>query len=119
MKYDDDPEPRHDLPTRRPAENRKVRLQNDQTIHLSIGYDPNEDGRPREVFYAEGFRSGSELEFLIQDACVLISTMLQHGHRPEDIAKSLSRTEGPDRSAIPGSIIGLIAEELSKNYKLG
>ena len=31
-----------------------------------------------------GFRTGSQLEFQIQDDCVLLSLLLQHGHRPED-----------------------------------
>ena len=79
-----------------------------------MGYDPNEDGRPREVFYSAGFKSGSALEFQIQDACVLISILLQHGHRPDEIAKSLARTERPDGAIAYASITGLIAAELVK-----
>ena len=79
---------------------------------VRVGYDPNEHLRPREVFYSGGFRSGSALEFQIQDACVLLSLLLQHGHRPEDIGKSLARTEQPDGSMAYASMIGLIVEEL-------
>ncbi|WP_420013263.1 hypothetical protein [Tateyamaria sp.] len=76
--------------------------------------DPKEDGRPREVFYSAGFKSGSALKFQIQDACVLISLLLQHGHRPEDIAKSLARAEQPDGTMAYASVTGLMAAELIK-----
>ncbi len=108
------PDPRHDLPKRRLTETRLIVTPEGHTIHLSVGYDPNENGRPREVFYSAGFKSGSALEFQIQDACVLISLLLQHGHRPADIAKSLARAERPDGSIAYASIIGLIADELVK-----
>ena len=108
----DKPDPRHNLPKRRLTETRRIETTDGHTIHLSIGYDPNQDGRPREVFYSAGFKSGSALEFQIQDACVLISILLQHGHRPEEIAKSLARTERPDGSVAYASITGLIADEL-------
>lgn len=112
MTYKDTPDPRHELPDRRLTETRKVRTADGHTVHLSIGYDPNENTRPREVFYAAGFKSGSQLEFQVQDACVMISLLLQHGLRPEDVAKSLSRSEQPDGSMVYASIIGVIAEEL-------
>ncbi|GGX72418.1 hypothetical protein GCM10007385_46490 [Tateyamaria omphalii] len=108
----DAPEPRHNLPGRRPSETLTIETPDGHTIHLSVGYDPKEDGRPREVFYSAGFRSGSALEFQIQDACVLISLLLQHGHRPEDIAKSLARAEQPDGTMAYASVTGLIANEL-------
>ena len=110
----DKPDPRHDLPKRRLTETRRIETSDGHTIHLSVGYDPNEDGRPREVFYSAGFKSGSALEFQIQDACVLISILLQHGHRPDDIAKFLARTERPDGAIAYASVTGLIADELVK-----
>jgi hypothetical protein len=112
-KYKATPDPRHVLPTRRLAENRKVTTPEGHTVHLSIGYDPDEPDRPREVFYSAGFKSGSQLEFQIQDACVMFSLLLQHGLLPEDVAKSLSRTEQPDGSMAYASIVGLIADELT------
>ena len=113
-RYKKTPDPRHDLPTRRLAENRKVTTPEGHNVHLSIGYDPDEPDRPREVFYSAGFKSGSQLEFQIQDACVMISLLLQHGLRPEDVAKSLSRVEQPDGTMAYASIVGLIAEELTR-----
>ena len=111
-KYRNTPKPRHIMPPRRLTETRKVRTPDGHTIHLSIGYDPNDDGRPREVFYSAGFKSGSQLEFQIQDACVMLSLLLQHGHRPEEIAKSLARVEQPDGTMTYASISGLIVDEL-------
>lgn len=111
--YPRSPKSRHNLPGRRLTETRKVVTLDGHTIHLSIGFDPHEDGRPREVFYSAGFKSGSALEFQIQDACVLISLLLQHGHRPEDIIKSIARSEQPDGSMAYASIIGLIAAEVA------
>ncbi|KIT16587.1 hypothetical protein [Jannaschia aquimarina] len=111
----DEPDPRYVLPTRRLTETRKVRLTTGQTVHISIGTDPADPDRPREVFYSAGFQSGSQLEFQVQDACVLISLLLQHGHRPTEIVKSLAREERPDGSIAYASVIGLIAAELA-NY---
>ncbi len=108
----DTPDPRHNLPKRRLNETRRIETRDGHTIHLTVGYDPKEQDRPREVFYSAGFKSGSALEFQIQDACVLISLLLQHGHRPEEIAKSLAREEQPDGSMAYASVIGLIAEEI-------
>jgi hypothetical protein len=113
MDYKDTPDPRHNLPSRRLTQTRKITTPEGHNIHLSVGYDPKEDGRPREVFYSAGFKSGSQLEFQVQDACVMFSLLLQHGLRPEDVAKSLSRSEQPDGSMIYASIVGLIAEELT------
>lgn len=117
MTYHDQPKPRHNLPTRRLAENRRISTPDGHTIHLSIGYDPDDPKRPREVFYSAGFKSGSQLEFQLQDACVMISLLLQHGHRSEDIAKSLAQAEQPDGTMAYASIIGLIAAELVEEQK--
>ena len=114
----DKPDPRHNLPKRRLTETRRIETPDGHTVHLSVGYDPHEVGRPREVFYSAGFKSGSALEFQIQDACVLISILLQHGHLPEEIAKSLARTERPGGAIAYTSIIGLIADELAKAHRL-
>ena len=110
--YKKTPEPRHVLPTRRLTETRRVQTPDGHSMHLSVGFDPDEPDRPREVFYSAGFKSGSQLEFQIQDACVMLSLLMQHGLRPQDIAKSLARTEQPDGSMAYASITGLIVSEL-------
>ena len=119
MSYHDTPTPRHDLPTRRLTETRKITTREGHTVHLSIGFDPEDPARPREVFYSAGFRTGSQLEFQIQDDCVLLSLLLQHGHRPEDIVKSLARTEDVDGNTVYASVVGLIAAELAQQLDNG
>jgi len=42
----------------------------------------------------------------------MFSLLLQHGLRPEDVAKSLSRSEQPDGAMTYVSIVGLIVAEL-------
>ena len=121
--YKKTPDPRHDLPARRLCETRRVQTPEGHTIHLTVGFDPEEPDRPREVFYSGGFRTGSQLEFQVQDACVLISLLLQHGHRPATILKSLAQTEKPglwiegDQEPAPETVhashVGLIVAELA------
>uniref|UniRef100_UPI003F6AE355 hypothetical protein n=1 Tax=Sulfitobacter sp. TaxID=1903071 RepID=UPI003F6AE355 len=68
-------------------------------------------GKPIEVFYADGQRHGSQLQHAIQDACVLISPLLQYGATPAAIAKSLSTTPvfGTEQ---PSSVISVIANDI-------
>lgn len=85
------------------------------TVHLTIGYDPQDSARPREVFYAAGFRSGSQMEFELQDACVLISLLLQHGHMSKDIGQSLSKVENHTGNQDCATLIGLIIDALARD----
>ena len=81
---------------------------------VTVGYTVEDPLRPVEVFYSEGFRSGADLEFLCQDACVLISILLQHGMAPMEIARSMSTREEPDGGIAPGSLAGTIAAGLDE-----
>ena len=112
--FKDQPEERHVLPDRRLAENRRIDTPDGHKVFLSIGYDPKEISRPREVFYSAGFKSGSALEFQLQDACILISMLLQHGLQPDAVAKSLARTDQPNGDTAYASMTGLIVDEISK-----
>lgn len=90
----------------------------ESSLFLTIGFDPD-TGRPSEVFYAEGFRSGSDLEFLVVDACIVISVALQSGIPAKDLSKSLSRRELPDGSFTHASILALIlktVEEVAEEF---
>ncbi len=108
--------PRRHLPDRRLSETRRIEhLRTDGVsarVFITIGYAPDAPTRPREVFYDEGYRSGSDLEYLVQDLCVIVSLLLQHGTPPEAIARSLSRREGLDGD-VHGSLAGTIAAELA------
>ena len=106
--------PRHVLPTRRYSENRRVVLHGTHKVYLTIGYDPADPERPREVFYSGGFRSGSDLEYQMQDVCVMLSLLLQHGVEPEAIAKSMARRENAFEELEYATIVGCITEEIAK-----
>ena len=103
-------------PTRRLSETRRVEhVRSDGVairILVSVGYAADDPLRPVEVFYAEGFRSGADLEFLTQDACVLVSLLLHHGVPPARIAAAMSLRDDPDGTTSPGSLAGTIAAEL-------
>lgn len=105
-------------PGRRLSETRRmahIRADGGTTHFLvTVGYAAEAPLRPVEVFYSEGFRSGADLEFLCQDACVLISILLQHGMAPMEIARSLSTREAPDGGSAPGSLAGTIAAGLDE-----
>ena len=74
-----------------------------QKLIVTVGF--GDDGRPMEVFCAS-FRAGTAMNFIVMDACILISRLLQHGDDPRDILQTL-------RSDTL-SLIGVIAEAVSK-----
>jgi len=105
---------RQHLPNRRPAATVRTTWQTEggtHTIHLTAGYDL--DGNLREVFYADGQKTGAGLRDVVQDACVLISLLLQHGVPRDQIAKSMS-SQTLYGSTVPTTIIGTIAGALGK-----
>ena len=112
--------PRERLPSRRRSESRKITWHPphnpdapETNIHVTIGYA--EDGlRPVEIIYDAGYRSGSDLETLVSDLCIVLSVMIQHRDvRVEDFAHSLSK-ELDLRSGQQtfGSLVGVLIEQL-------
>ena len=100
-------------PSRRPAVTHKLAWRTEtaeHSFHITVGLDP-ETATPIEVFYADGQRHGSQLQHSIQDACVLISLLLQFGLNPSAIAKSLATTTVFSIEQ-PSSIIGVIANHI-------
>jgi hypothetical protein len=96
---------RQRLPNRRPAET--VELEhNGSRFTVTIGFYP--DGRPGEVF-THGIRSGSNLDALLADACVLVSCLIQHGVEPREIASSMGRLGNAEPASIIGAVIDLAA----------
>ena len=82
------------------------------TISVGRFYDGPLTGQLAEVFLAKPPRQiGTELESLIQDACILISHLLQRGMSIQDLSRSLSR-EGITPDAPAASLIGLIVETM-------
>jgi hypothetical protein len=96
---------RQRLPNRRPAET--VELEhNGSRFTVTIGLYP--DGRPGEVF-THGIRSGSNLDALLADACVVVSCLIQHGVDPRDVASSMGRLGNAEPASIIGAVIDLAA----------
>src|SRR4029078_6171854 len=74
---------------------------------VTIGYYP--DGRPGGVC-THGIRTGSGLDALLADACVLLSLLLQHGVEPDQIASSMGRSGTAEAASIIGAVIDLAAK---------
>ena len=90
------------LPDRRAAET--VHLEHNGTrFMVTIGFYP--DGRPGEVF-THGIRTGSSLDALLADACVVVSCLIQHGVEPRTLRPAWAglATLSLPRSSAPSSI---------------
>src|SRR5262245_64551842 len=93
------------LPNRRFAET--IALEHGGTRFMgTIGCYP--DGRPGEVF-THGARSGSALDALLADACVVVSCLIQHGVQPRDLAASMGRFGNAEPASVIGAVIDLVA----------
>jgi hypothetical protein len=96
---------RQRLPDRRAAET--VQVEHGGTrFMVTIGFYP--DGRPGEVF-VHGVRTGSSLDALLADACVVISCLLQHGVEPRELAHSMGRLGNAEPASIIGAVVDLAA----------
>lgn len=73
---------------------------------VTIGFYP--DGRPGEVF-THGARSGSTLDALLADACVVVSCLIQHGAEPRNLAASMGRLGSSEPASVIGAVLDLIA----------
>ena len=113
---------RQKLAARRRSETRKIAWvspanQNGwpQTIYITIGFDAH-GITPREIFYDSGYKSGSDMEALISDVCILLSIVIQHdGVNLEAFSKSLSsETNERTKAEDMGSIVGVLIKELKK-----
>ena len=96
---------RERLPNRRFAET-VVLEHGGQRFTVTIGLYP--DGRPGEVF-THGARSGSNLDALLADACVVVSCLIQHGAEPRDLAASMGRLGSAEPASVIGAVLDLVA----------
>jgi hypothetical protein len=92
------------LPNRRPSLNFRVKVIScsgrDFSVTVTAGVD--EYDKIQEVFCAD-FKAGSDNQAFVQDACILLSRLLQHGDLLEDITGSMCE---------PPSLIGTIVRAL-------
>jgi len=93
------------LPDRRAAET--AMLEHDGArFMVTIGFYP--DGRPGEVF-THGARSGSNMDALLADACVVVSCLIQYGAEPSDLAGSMGRLGNTQPASVIGAVVDLVA----------
>ena len=95
---------RERLPQRRRTEVIKVRRDN-IAFHVRVGFFA--DGRPGEVFAGSG-KEGSDLQMMLNDACILISLALQHGATIDDLLHSIQ----VDKHGIYMSVVGAILQAI-------
>lgn len=92
------------LPDRRPSLTTQL-LYDTNAYSVTIGFDV-ENNRIGEVF-THGAKIGSSMDRLLDDACVALSLLLQHGLEPEALASSMGRL---GNGKAPASIIGALAD---------
>jgi len=93
------------LPNRRPNQTTTL-VFGSHRFAVTIGFCTS--GGLGEVF-ASGAKSGCDLDYLLDDACVALSLLLQHGVAPVALAASMGRT-GDGHT--PASVIGALADHL-------
>ena len=98
---------RRRLPNRRPNETVAISFEG-RKYAVTIGFRPG--GSASEVF-THGAKVGSTLDALLDDACVAVSLLLQHGAKPADVAASMCRIEGGRPASVIGAVVDLVAEE--------
>ncbi len=93
------------LPNRRENETADL-VFGDARYHATVGFTL--DGEAREVF-CRGAKVGSGMDRLIDDACVTLSLLLQHGVRPRELARSMGRLDDGSAASIIGALADLAA----------
>ena len=102
---------RQRLPQRRPNQTVEL-IHGSMNFSVTIGYDPA-TAQPREVF-VHGAKVGSNMDAILDDVCVLLSLVLQHGIRASSLAKSMGY-HGANKK--PSSIIGRLVNLLKEQEK--
>lgn len=99
---------RRRLPNRRPSITHML-LHDGRSYAVSLGFDPA-DGWLGEVF-AHGAKVGSNMDGILDDACIALSLLLQHGVEPASLAGTMGRLGD---GTTPASIIGALADLLTR-----
>ncbi|WP_245303604.1 ribonucleotide reductase [Pseudorhodoplanes sinuspersici] len=77
---------------------------------VTLGFDVVND-RIGEVF-THGAKIGSAMDRILDDACVALSLLLQHGVAPDALAASMGRLgDGKSPASVIGALSDLIARE--------
>jgi hypothetical protein len=101
---------RQGLPDRRPSVTTKL-VHDCRSYSVTFGFDPN-TGRIGEVF-THGAKVGSAMDGILDDACIALSLLLQHGVEPTALAGSMGRLgDGKTPASVIGALADLIAREV-------
>jgi len=93
------------LPDRRPAETIAIE-HGGMGFDVTVGFYP--DGRPGEVF-THGAKTGSMIDGLLDDACVVVSLLIQNGVEPRALARSMGRLGDEQPASVIGAVVDLAA----------
>ncbi len=77
------------LPNRRDNVSETIEI-DERTPRLSVTFGKAADDHVAEIF-VDGHKVGSQAEALLDDACILVSILLQHGYTARDLEACLSR----------------------------
>jgi hypothetical protein len=99
---------RRRLPDRRPSVTRTL-VHDGSAYAVSLGFDLT-DAWLGEVF-AHGAKVGSNMDGILDDACIALSLLLQHGVEPAALAGTMGRLGD---GTTPASIIGALADLLTR-----
>jgi hypothetical protein len=102
---------RQRLPNRRPSITADL-VHDGRAYAVTMGFDPR-DGCLREVF-THGAKAGSTMDGILDDVCVVLSLLLQHGVEPLALASSMGRL-GDGKA--PASIVGALADLLTREAR--
>ena len=94
---------RQRLPSRRTNETVNV-THDGHTYAVTLGFDPA-TGEVREIF-THGAKVGSAMDGILDDICIILSILLQHGVDPSSFVGSMGRL---GHSSEPASIVGRLA----------
>lgn len=105
---------RNRLPDRR-SNITTVLLYDGRSYSVTLGFDPN-TGILGEVFM-HGAKVGSAMDGILDDACILLSLLLQHGIDPVELPASMGYLgDGKTPASILGVLIKLIAGEVKSDH---
>ena len=103
------------LPQRRPAQTIEIE-HGGLRFAVTVGFYP--DGRPGEVF-THGAKTGSTIDGLLDDACVLVSLLIQHGLEPPELAKSMGRLGNEQPASVIGAVVDIAAAAKLYGHEFG
>lgn len=97
--------PRERLPNCRANETINV-THGGHSYAIALGFSPA--GEVREIF-THGAKVGSAMDGILDDICILLSILLQHGVQPSSFVGSMGRLgqEG-EPASIVGRLVGLL-----------